>query len=828
MIRVRALLLPLVALGGLYAQEAEVLPLPDDIPAVDMITPVPTPEIPIGGPLAGDGDAAPAMPDFVEITNIGGGPIRFNIHTSRVEIDGGVKVVGKDGSGIQGMEIFADRAEVDGKAKRVILTGNVAIYYGDVLQRGDRAVYDDHTKELELDGLRASIDPVLLEAGKFSTGMIGGRRVFVGQDAGVTTHDVEEPNYWLRADETRVYPGEKVTFRNLRVYAGDTPVFWLPYLSQPLDSALGYHFVPGARTNWGPYLLNTYGIMLGGRRNEAGDIEDAWLLSQWKFDIRTRRGFGTGVDLIDTRLKEHPDLGWLSFYYLNDLDPDLRRSGLPRPAVNEDRYRFELKHRADLDLPGDADWYLDTNLTWLSDPYFLEDFDPITYRRNPSPDNTIGVFRRDGRSLVSLFTRLRVNDFYRTDTRLPMLSFDLARGPLLGTPILHEGTASIGVLGVKTGDITRKSVIDPLLALPPGTPGEGALLRQLQGYERQLVQRLRALPPGDPRAAAIRAQLLDSGFTRFHTYQELSLPVTVGGWLNVVPQIGAGHASYWSVDSPVGSDSRTMFHAGTEASLKFSRDWGGYRNWDWGIDGLLHVIQPYANWSLVATDELGTNFPRIDRLTFTTRPRTLSPGRFTAIDSLEDWNIVRLGARNRLLTKRDGQTYEWLYVNTYMDAFLRHPEAGERFSNLYNEIRWDPVPWLGLELETQFPVSSNGAGFSEFAPRIRYLPRPDLELGLGYRFLKSHPVLLDSSRIDFEAFARLSDHWGLGVRHVWELDDATLEVQQYTLHRDLGNWVMGFGITHRDNRIRDELGFVFSLTLKDFPSVSLPFRIDSE
>ncbi|NIP96933.1 MAG: hypothetical protein GWO24_27255, partial [Akkermansiaceae bacterium] len=79
-------------------------------------------------------------------------------------------------------------------------------------------------------------------------------------------------------------------------------------------------------------------------------------------------------------------------------------------------------------------------------------------------------------------------------------------------------------------------------------------------------------------------------------------------------------------------------------------------------DGLLHVVQPYASPSWMATDELDASFPRIDRLTPSTRPRPLGVGRFSAIDDLEDWTIVRLGARNRLLTRRDGGTHEWLTV----------------------------------------------------------------------------------------------------------------------------------------------------------------------
>jgi hypothetical protein len=36
------------------------------------------------------------------------------------------------------------------------------------------------------------------------------------------------------------------------------------------------------------------------------------------------------------------------------------------------------------------------------------------------------------------------------------------------------------------------------------------------------------------------------------------------------------------------------------------------------------------------------------------------------------------------------------------------------------------------------------------------------------------------------------------------------------------------GLSSRDNRLEKEYGVVFSLTLKDFPSVSLPFELDAQ
>jgi LPS-assembly protein len=820
---VRAIAIPtLLCLAAAHGVIAQVLPPPGPIPPVDTITPVPPPEIPIGGPEL----AMPTLPENVTISNLGD-VISGDFETG-IRYGGPVKVTADNG-----LEIFARTAFWDIKAESITFQGDVSIYQGNLIQRGDRAVYFYNRKFLDAAGLRVSVDPILLEAGKFTAETEeDGQMVFVGEDAGITTHDFENPNFWIRSSKTTVYPGDRVTFRNLRLYAGDVPVLWLPYLSQPLDAELGYHFVPGARTNWGPYLLNTYGILLGGKQDPTtGENQDAWLLSRWHLDFLTARGIGTGVDLTDAS-KENPDeISGFSMYYLNDLDPGTRRTGIPRGFVNEDRWQFELKQRVPLDLPDDAEWRIDANLTWLSDAYYLEDFDPARYRYDPAPDNTLGIFRRDDHSLLSIFTRLRLNDFYRTDSRLPEIAFDQSRRPIFDSPVLHQGSTSFGMLDLKAADPTRRTLLSPLLNLPLGHPDESRLLGQLSSFERSLAQRIRlrkAADPNDPSIPALRAQLLDTGFNRFHAYHELSLPLTLGGWLTLTPQLGAGYTNYSAVEGPASSYDRGLLYTGAEASLKFSKDFGDLKdNWA-GLNGLLHILQPYAHWSYVTTREMDPTYPRIDRLSFTTRPRTISPGRFTALDDFDDWNILRLGARNRLITRRDGQNFEWLYVNTYLDAFIEDPEDSRTISNLYNDVRWQPLPWLGLNLETQFPIIDGGSGFNEFATSVTFQPNPDFEFSIGHRLLDNHPVLTDSNHIDLRAYTRINENWGVGMQQSWELDDSTLELQQYTLHRDLGNWVAGVGFTRRDNRAETEYGVVFSITLKDFPAVSLPFNIDAQ
>jgi LPS-assembly protein len=569
--------------------------------------------------------------------------------------------------------------------------------------------------------------------------------------------------------------------------------------------------------------------MLGGKYNEkTGENEDAWLLSRWHLDIRGKRGVAAGVDLVDTRVPNQDEISGLSFYYLNDVAPETSTTGLPRGEVSSDRYSVELKHRRELDFPDDADWRIESNITLLSDQYYLEDFDLDQYRTNYAPDNTLGIYRRDEDSLLSLFTRYQVNDFYRADSRLPEISFDQARGPRFGLPLLHEGKTSLGYMGEKAADLADGTIINPLMDLDAGDPAAQALLGQLSGYERQLAEKLLALPVGDPKRDDIRTQLTDSSYARFNTYQELSMPMTFGNFLNVTPQAGLGYTRYAAANWELGDLDRTTLHMGAETSVKFSKDLGAYQNRRLGLDGLKHVLQPYAAWSFVSTDDFDLNSPNVDRLTPTTRPRPLDPVRFSAIDDIQSWNVVRMGARNRLLTKRDNQAFEWLFLDTYIDGFLEDPEEQRDFSNLYNDLTWQPVPWMALNVTTQFPIVVGGPGFNEFTSKLRFMPAPDFKFSLGYRQLSSHPILTDSNQVTLESFTSLNSRWGFGTNHLYELDDGTLTYQQYALNRDLGNWVAGFGVTVVDNRIQTEYGLVFSLALKGFSSVALPFGIDGQ
>jgi len=740
----------------------------------------------------------PAMPEMPKNIKIRSNLFRFDNDEELLKYEGLVQIFGDNG-----LQMYADRAELDFKSKEVRISGDVEIYQGSLMYVGQKASYFYEKEKLDTKGLVVSLDPVLLKANSIEQKTHKGRNIFVARNAAVTTHDVKNPNYWLKADKITIYPEEKITFNKLRFKAGEQTILWLPYFTQSLDKDLGYHFLPGARSNWGPFLMNRYGVMLGGEYDEETEQrEDAWLMAQFLFDLRYERGLGLGVDLFDTRLEENKNLGWFKLYYNNDLDPSQPRSGEDRGFVNEDRYRLEFKDRFEHEsfLGDRAKIYTDVNLTWLSDRYYLEDFEPGTFTVNPQPDNVIGLFRRTDGSLGGIYGRFRLNDFYQTDSRLPEMFYERTNRPIFESNVFYQSNSSLGFY--------REDLAD---------------------FARDDLETLRSvLLAGDPRIPRIDALLAKRDFVRFHTWHELSRTLRPFNGLTMTPRAGLGYTRYWQAGADDVSASKRLAYFGLDTSLKFVKQYSELKNKKWGLDGLMHVSQPYLNLSFLSTDQLDSSLTRIDRLNPTTQLRSIDVGSFSAVDQLNSWSVARMGWHNELLTRRDGGSHAWLTMDTYMDYFMKDPEQNRTFSNLYNDIYWYPLPWMAASVEMQFPILGGGSGFTEVAPGMKFMPNENWEFTMNYRLLNGHPTLVDSNRVDLRAYTRLSESWGFDIFQQWELDDNTLEIQQYRIHRDFDSWIASLGILRRDNRKRDELSVLLSFTLKDFPTVNVPLTIDQK
>jgi hypothetical protein len=106
------------------------------------------------------------------------------------------------------------------------------------------------------------------------------------------------------------------------------------------------------------------------------------------------------------------------------------------------------------------------------------------------------------------------------------------------------------------------------------------------------------------------------------------------------------------------------------------------------------------------------------------------------------------------------------------------------------------------------------------------MPTKRFSWTLGHQLRSDNPLFTDSSLIFSRIYTKINENWGFSMNHIYEMDDSTLEYQSYSIHRDLASWTMAVGGLVRDNRGSNEYGIVLSLTLKDFPSLSLPLDLD--
>jgi hypothetical protein len=609
------------------------------------------------------------------------------------------------------------------------------------------------------------------------------------EDANFTTDDSPRPDFHLHARTVRVYENDHVVFQNVTMYIGKIPVFWWPYMYQSLNDAFSFSIAPADLTSWGPSLLTQVTFPI------TDDIK-----GRVRLDYRGRRGAAIGFESDIDYGKDNSSNVKIKTYYINDQNPEINTTALPRTGVPTDRYRLSLEDRTS--LTKDIDGIVD--ITKLSDPFVMQDFYQSEFRINPVPDNVVALAKTDPFYTITAITRFQANDFFEQTERLPEVVMDIKRHALFGGPIFYEGETGFA-------DLHRSFA-------------EGS------GFE-------------------------DYGTTRVDTFHQLFYPKTYFGWLSIVPRAGF-RATYYDEtrdlgktmladsDNPLvptfllpdptplnpivdgGSGVRTVINTGVEASFKLSRSWEDVESRALGLDGLLHVVQPFTDFSYVR--ENGINPAAVlefDRFEPSTQLRPIDFPDFTSIDSIASWTVLRLGVRNRLETRRDDLTVTWFELDTFTDVNFDNPYDRSPYSNLFNNLRFTPLPWASLTINSQIPAFNKG--FTEVNSTVTVQPIANLQVSAGHRYLNGNPFFQNSSLFVVGGFYRLDDNWGIGFQEQYEGTTGVFEEQRYSVYRDLTNWVASFGAIVRDNTgNKKEYGILLTFTLKAFPKFGFDLNFD--
>ena len=138
---------------------------------------------------------------------------------------------------------------------------------------------------------------------------------------------------------------------------------------------------------------------------------------------------------------------------------------------------------------------------------------------------------------------------------------------------------------------------------------------------------------------------------------------------------------------------RPVVDTGVEASFKVSRQYGDVESSAFGLDRLQHIIQPYVNFSEVEDFGVGSRqLLQFDRQLPTTQLLPINFPQYNSIDAIDEATVVRMGVRNRLQTKRDALTFNWLEVDTFFQVNAYDPAYQTKVSNVFNQVSFRPVP----------------------------------------------------------------------------------------------------------------------------------------
>jgi LPS-assembly protein len=585
-------------------------------------------------------------------------------------------------------------------------------------------------------------------------------QLYIATNAFVTTDDVEQPGVRIRASKLRISPGKFFEARNAVLYIGKVPVFYFPYFRRNLDRTSSHFSVL-------PGYRSRFGPYV------LGAYEWYWderLSGAVHLDYRAKRGAGGGADVLYDAGRWGK--GTFQGYYLYDQDPN---GSTPTNAtvLDPERYRISFLHQA---TPF-------TNLTAKivvrdqSDAYVIHDFFETEYRQNSQPSSFLELDRLWPNFGLNVVAQPQINPFFETIERLPDVKLTAVRQQLGRTPFFYESESSLGYFQHAYDDTSTNL-----------------------NY------------------AAMRAD----------TFHQILLPHTFFGWLNVTPRVG-GRFTYYSAtegDAPeLAEQSRGVFNTGAEVSFKASRLWPGTRSRLFDVDGLRHIVQPSINYSYVPEPTVRPpELPQFDTQLPSLRMLPVNFPDYNSIDSIDSQNVLRLGLRNKLQTKRAAGVENLFNWELATDWRLTPDSDQTTFSDIYSDLDFKPRSWITFNSELRFTPSD---GLFRLANHTLTLsPNNAWSWSISHRYLRANTDPNAAPGYDLSGYNllvssfyfRLNENWGARFSHHYELDQHIMQEQYYTLYRDFRSWTgaLTFRVREDVNQPTD-YSVAFTFSFKAYP-----------
>ena len=549
--------------------------------------------------------------------------------------------------------VTADEADVDTTGQIVTARGNIELHYGTMVWRGNEVTYNFKTGE-------GDFGEFILESPPFVITAEDSRRVSETEveltGVMMTTCDVDDPEYSIRASRASVTSNRVVRARNVRFQLGPVPFFWLPYLKGDTKDFARFEVTPGYSSDMGGFLLAAY----------RQPLDETWT-STTHVDVRTRRGLALGEDLGWKDPDGTDYQGELDLYYAQDNHPwrGEKQRKEREEEIEEERYRVRLKDRHNLT---DRDYAIAT-VNYLSDPWLLKDFFDDEYQSNVQPENRLTLSHRGDWYSAGVDLNMRLNDFFGNVNRLPEAFFDVNRIQVGNTPFYYEGENTATYLERVFPDGSTKEDYD-LFRVDT---------KHMLYWPTRTMGFLSVVPRGGYRGTYYSKTLKQETVTNVVAVTDSETGAVTGVTNQVETLLHDGDAVW-----------RSLPELGAEASFKA---FGELLRGATGIEedrDLRHVFEPYADY------------------TWRAEPNALPEElwQFDAIDALDERNVVTVGMRNYLQTRRNEQTHSLVYLDTYAVFNLDTDEGEDTLESLNAKAELKPWSWLMWNFDGRYTTAS--------------------------------------------------------------------------------------------------------------------------
>lgn len=310
--------------------------------------------------------------------------------------------------------------------------------------------------------------------------------------------------------------------------------------------------------------------------------------------------------------------------------------------------------------------------------------------------------------------------------------------------------------------------------------------------------------------------------TRLDTKNTFSLPAKIA-FIQFKPFVSSRQTFYDKGANGQNGIIRTIFYSGADMSTKFYRIFDTKTNFlGLDINSLRHIITPSVEYLYTHVPTIpGSNIKQID-----------------GVDSINRGNTATLSLSNKLQTKRNGQSVDFvdfLITTDYVldpklgdNAFFASPRAGEglksNFSDILFKLKVLPYSWMRFESDATFEHSAHtDVNYNKFS-----LANYDLAFDLGKERTFSIGQRYErkgKNEVTASFNWRLSPKWKFGIYQRYNFKkSSTLESgsqeQEYTLTRDLHCWDLD--ITLNKKEVSGTTIF-FTFRLKAFPENEFGF-----